>query len=166
MIKQRFGRGALAGVAGLALGCSVVSAAHAEDWKVAGNFGWLGVGKAHQLEKGHVFWVGEFSGTFFNDKGQGSLFNLDGVKCPAAYDFDFNHKKGKAQGYCVVSDPGGDKAFLSWQCQGDTHDCHGTFDYTGGTGRFQGISGSNKFNGVVQVNWADGTTSGYATWNC
>jgi hypothetical protein len=68
--------------------------AHAEDWKVTGEFGWFGVGKAYQIEKGHFYWVGEFSGTFFNDKGKGS-----------------------------------------------------------------------HFVGITQVNWQDGTTSGYATWN-
>ena len=32
------------------------------------------------------------------------------------------------------------------------------------TGEF-GITGDNTFVGVTQVNWADGTSSGYATWN-
>jgi Asp-tRNA(Asn)/Glu-tRNA(Gln) amidotransferase A subunit family amidase len=34
-----------------------------------------------------------------------------------------------------------------------------------GTGKYQGISGDNTFVGVTQVNWKDGTSSGYATWN-
>jgi hypothetical protein len=34
-----------------------------------------------------------------------------------------------------------------------------------GTGKYQGISGDNTFVGVGQVNWKDGTSSGYATWN-
>jgi Asp-tRNA(Asn)/Glu-tRNA(Gln) amidotransferase A subunit family amidase len=34
-----------------------------------------------------------------------------------------------------------------------------------GTGKCQGISGDNTFVGVTQVNWKDGTSSGYATWN-
>jgi hypothetical protein len=55
----------------------------AEDWKVTGEFGWFGVGKAHEMEKGHFYWVGEFSGTFFNDKGKGSPMHRAGVKCPA-----------------------------------------------------------------------------------
>ena len=59
---------------------AVCNAAHAEDWKVTGSFGWFGVGKAYQIEKGHVYFVGEFSGTFFNDKGKGSLFDQAGVK--------------------------------------------------------------------------------------
>lgn len=149
----------------LATAFVAVGPAHSEDWKVTGELGFFGVGKAQQLEKGHVYWVGEFSGTFFNDKGDGSLFQFAGVRCPASQDLDFNRKKSKAAGICVLSDPNGDQAYLTWQCEGDTHACHGTFDYTGGTGKYQGISGSNTFTGVTQVNWPDGMASGYATWN-
>jgi len=39
------------------------------------------------------------------------------------------------------------------------------FKYTGGTGKYKGISGDNTFAGVTQINWQDGTASGYATWN-
>lgn len=138
---------------------------HAEDWKVAGYFGWLGVGKVQQLEKGHIYWVGEFSGTFFNDKGEGSPFHLAGVRCPAFNDLDFNRKQSKAAGTCVISEPNGDQAYLTWRCEGDTHSCHGSFDYTGGTGRYQEISGSNTFTGVTQVNWPDSMATGYSIWN-
>jgi hypothetical protein len=149
----------------VSIGLLAFTAAQAEDWKVVGQFGWFGVGKAHQIEKGHFYWVGEFSGTFFNDKGKGSLFHLAGVKCPAFFDADFNNKKHKAGGYCVISDTEGDQAFLTWQNQGDTITGPGTFQYTGGTGKYQGIAGSNTFIGITQVNWQDGTTTGYATWN-
>jgi hypothetical protein len=153
-------------VAAVLLGCGLSSVAVASDWKVTGEFGWLGVGKAQQLEKGHLFWVGEFSGTFFNDKGDGSPFHFAGVRCPASNDVDLNHKKNRAAGTCVISEPGGnDQAYLTWQCEGDTEVCHGTFDYTGGTGKYQGVSGSNKFTGVIHVNWPDGMVSGYALWN-
>jgi len=30
-------------------------AVHAEDWKVKGEFGWFGVGKAYEIEKGHYY---------------------------------------------------------------------------------------------------------------
>lgn len=137
----------------------------AQDWKVIGEFGWFSVGKGHQIEKGHFYWVGEFSGTFFNDKGPGSLFHRAGVRCPAYFDADLNNKKSKAAGYCVISDTDGDQAYLTWESQGDPGRIPGTFQYTGGTGKYQGISGKNTFVGVIQVNWQDGMTTGYSTWN-
>ncbi len=144
---------------------SIFGIAQGEDWKVTGEFGWFGVGKAYQIEKGHFYWVGEFSGTFFNDKGKGGPFHRAGVKCPAFFDADFNSKKHKAGGYCVITDTEEDQAYCTWQNQGDTVTGHGTFQYVGGTGKYQGISGSNTFVGVTQVNWQDGTTTGYSTWN-
>ena len=140
-------------------------AVHAEDWKVNGEFGWFGVGKAYEIEKGHYYWVGEFSGTFFNDKGEGSLLHRAGVKCPAYNDLDFNNKSSKASGYCVMTDTDGDQAYASWQNAGDGRRGPGTFKFTGGTGKYKGISGDNTFVGVTQINWQDGTASGYATWN-
>ena len=139
--------------------------AQAQDWKVTGEFGWFGVGKAFELEKGHYYWVGEFSGTFFNDKGENSLFHRAGVKCPAFNDLDLNKKKSKAGGYCIITDVQGDQAWLSWQNEGDGQRGPGNFTYTGGTGKYKGISGTNTFVGVTQVNWQDGSASGYATWN-
>lgn len=148
----------------LALGFGGI--ANAEDWKVQGEFGWFGVGTAHPIEEGHFYWVGEFSGTFFNDKGEGSLFHRAGVKCPAYNDLNFNNNTSSAGGYCVITDTDGDQAFLTWiSTEGDTTSGPGTFEYTGGTGKYKGIKGSNTFVGVTQVNWADGSASGFATWN-
>jgi hypothetical protein len=152
-------------VATLSTGLIFSLETRAEDLKVTGNFGWFGVGKVFQLEKGHVYWVGEFSGAFANDKGKGSPLDNTGWKCPGSNDLDMNNKKGKAAGYCIISDTSGDLVYSTWQCQGDTQSCNGTLEYTGGTGKYQGISGSNTFVGHIQVNWPDGTASGYTTFN-
>ncbi|MBM3393958.1 MAG: hypothetical protein FJY37_04870 [Betaproteobacteria bacterium] len=148
----------------------IAPSANAAEWdNVKGYFGWFGVGKAYEIEKGHYYWVGEFSDTFFNDKVAGSIFRLAGVKCPAFNDLDFNKNKGNAGGYCIITDLQGNQVFLSWSnaanSAGPGAQGPGTFQYTGGTGKYKGISGNNTFVGVTQVNWADGTASGYATWN-
>lgn len=151
-----------------ALFAALAPVAHADNHKPVGHFGWFGVGKAHQIEEGHFYWVGEFSGTFFSDKGKGGLFHLAGVKCPAWYDLDLNKGTTAAGGYCVVTDVEGDQAYMTWKNAGKTGPAAagpGTFTFTGGTGKYSGISGTNPFVGITLVNWADGTTSGYATWN-
>jgi hypothetical protein len=143
-----------------------MGSAHADDWKAVGQFGWFGVGKAFEIEKGHFYWVGEFSGTFFNDKGKG-LFHLSGVKCPAYFDADMNNNKAKAGGYCIIADPDGDQVYVAWQTAGGVASSPGSFQYFGGTGKYKSIGTgvSYPFTGVTQINWADGTTSGYAIWN-
>ena len=96
--------------------------AHAEDWKVVGQFGWFGVGKAYEIERGHVYWVGEFNGTFFNDKGKGSPFDRAAVKCPAYNDIDANQKKNTIAGYCIIADTDGDQAYVRFQAPGRHED--------------------------------------------
>lgn len=144
---------------------SIAGTVQAQDAKPVGEFGWFGVGKAHEVEKGHYYWVGEFSGTFFNDKGEGSLFHKAGVKCPANFDLDLNARKHTAGGYCTVADADGDQVYMSWLIKGDGRSGAGTFSYTGGTGKYKGIKGTNNFTTLIQVNWPDGTTSGFASWN-
>jgi hypothetical protein len=148
------------------LGAGWPARAQDQDWKVTGEFPHFGTGKAYEIEKGHTFWEGEFSGTFINDKGKGSLFDHAGVKCPGTNDIDSNNKKQRAAGYCIISDAGG-QAFLSWRCEGngDGTPCRGTFEYTGGTGKYQAISGKNSFEAHGAAEWPDGTFSAYATWN-
>jgi hypothetical protein len=155
----------LPSVAALSVGLIVSGGTRAEDWKPVGQAGFLGVGKAYEIEKGHAYWVGEYGGTFFNDKGEKSLFDHAGIKCPAWADLDFNKKSGKFGGYCVITDLDGDSAYITWQAAGTPTRFPGTFDYTGGTGKYKDIKGTNTFVANTVVNWADGTATGYATWN-
>jgi hypothetical protein len=150
MEKQKNGRRmpGYAAAAGLVFGCTTGTLAHAQDWKETGTFSWQAVGKTHQLGKGHAYWLGEFAGTFMNDKGRDSRLNETGWRCPGFNDFNLNDNKGKAAGHCIVADRGGDQAYVTWQCEGDTQDCNGTFDFTEGTGKYQAISGHNTFTAI------------------
>jgi len=137
----------------------------AEDWKLVGQMGWFGVGKAYEMEKGHFYWVGEFSGTFLSDKGETGLLDHTGMKCPAWYEFDLTNKKAKAGGFCTFADPNGDQAYLAWQQAGTPGRGSGNFEWTGGTGKYKDIKGSGTVSGVTTVSWPDGTSSGYAIFN-
>ena len=135
----------LLSVAALSTGLIFSGETRAEDWKLVGQSGFLGIGK-----------------------GENSLFNRAGVKCPAWADTDFNTKTTKYGGVCILTDLEGDKAYTTWQCAGTPGPggrCPGTWEWTGGTGKYKEIKGSNTFVGVTSVNWPDGTASGYATWN-
>ena len=165
-MTNQFSRFMFALVTSALFGVSATS--YAADMKPVGDFGWFGVGKAHEMEKGHFFWVGEFSGTFFSDKGEGGLFHHAGVKCPGWLDMDFNTSKSKGGGTCIITDLQGDQAYITWSNAGTPGPGGrgpGSFEYTGGTGKYAGFSGKSSFVGVTQVNWSDGTASGFATWN-
>ena len=155
----------LLSVAALSAGLIVSGGTRAEDWKPVGQFGVLGTGKAHEIEKGHFYWVGDYSGTFFSDKGEKGLLDHVGVKCPAWSDTDTNSKKVKEGGYCVMTDLDGDHAYATFQGMGTPAHTTGTWEWTGGTGKYKEIKGSNTYTGNPIVNWPDGTVSAYATWN-
>ena len=71
-------------------------------------------------------------------KSKGSLFDQAALKCPAFNDVDSNNKKTGAGGYCVITDHDGDEAYLKWQNEGDMISGPGTFEHTGGTGKYKG----------------------------
>jgi hypothetical protein len=55
-----------------------ISAAYAEQEKAVGVFGWNGVGKTYELNKGHFYWVGEFTGTFSVTRAKGDCSTTRG----------------------------------------------------------------------------------------
>ena len=64
------------------IGLILCGTAYGEDWKAAGYFGWFGVGKAYEIEKGHLYWLGEFSGAFAKRQGQGESVRAIRLEMP------------------------------------------------------------------------------------
>jgi len=140
----------------VALSIVLFLGAHAEaqmakQGTYSGNFGWYAVGKTFEIEKDHAFWVGEFSGTFFNEAGQGFLHGTSWV-CPGVNDVT-NGVSTSSHGYCVVTDKDGDKAFLAWK---GGKGFAGDYQWTGGTGKYTGIKGNNTFRAVALLPTAQG----------
>ena len=127
--------------------------------RYSGKFGWWATGTAHEVEKNHIFWVGEFNGTFFNNAGSGFL-DRSSVICPGVNDI----RDGVSlayHGYCVVTDRDGDRAVLAWSGgQTPAGKFGGEFQWTGGTGKYAGITGKNTFLGFANLP----TSQGYALW--
>jgi hypothetical protein len=92
-----------------------------------------------------LFWVAEFSGKFVRDKGGGSLCMRPASGVPPYNDVDLNNNEKGKGGVCIISDAAGDQAYLSWRCEGDGVHCAGSFEYTGGTGKYQSIAGSQRY---------------------
>lgn len=128
-----------------------------------GKFGWYAVGKITQLDEGHVFFSGEFSGVFFNDKPGGPMDGI-GVQCPGVNDVTFGASGGHsmANGVCVLIDTDGDKIFSRWAITGafPVGTEPGDWEFTGGTGKYAGIKGKNKFQCVNNPP----ASTGYCKW--
>jgi putative ABC transport system substrate-binding protein len=134
-------------------------ATRAEDWKATGEYDWHDAGQVYEMEKGHTYWVGEIAGKFFNTKGKSSLFDQAKAMCFGFNDVDSNNKKNKHGGYCVITDADGDHAYNMYEAN-DTlgFEVRGTFDFTGGTGKYKGITGKNTWRSV-------GSGVGRTLWN-
>jgi hypothetical protein len=88
-------------------------------------------------------------GVFLNDVPGGFLDKTE-VTCPIVNDI-VNDAIPAGHGYCTLTDKDGDKAFLVWRGKGTSHggvfQYEGTFEWTGGTGKFQGLQGNNNYHG-------------------
>ena len=83
----------------------------AKQGKYRGMFSSWSAGATHEIEQGHVFFVGTFSGVFFNDVAN-SFLDKSAVTCPGVN--DIVHGLSMANhGYCIITDKDGDKAFLT-----------------------------------------------------
>ena len=127
---------------------------------LAGRLYWRGQGKWIEVEKDHMVFSGEITGTFFNDAGEGFLHRATAV-CPGIR--DTVRDVVNAHGYCVFTDEDGSKATFAWKCKGPR--CDGDAEWISGTGKYAGLKGRVAFSTEVLDPLTD---SGYAvmkgTW--
>ncbi len=111
-----------------------------------------------ELEKDHAFIQQISEGVFLNDAGEGFLHGAATV-CPIIGEIT---KAGfSGNGWCVVTDASGDKAYNVWKCGPlPGGGCEGDFQWTGGTGKFVGLKG----NGWTDVRLIANTNQGIAQW--
>jgi hypothetical protein len=130
--------------------------------KYTGKYAEYGVPElshAYELEKGHVFYLGQSNGVFFNDVADGFL-DKTAVTCAVANDL-VNGVSRALNGHCIITDKDGDKVFTVYEAKGSAPGIMaGTFQWTGGTGKFTGIQGDNTF----QVNAIGKTLAAWIPW--
>ena len=126
--------------------------------KYSGHFGWVFKGDVQDMGPGRSVSAGMVSGVMFNDAGKGFM-HKSRVDC--ALMNDVNQGKANAKGTCVIMDADGDKIFLEWRCTGTMPSCPGDEKFVGGTGKYKGITGDQKFQG----NFIGNTGAGWSDWN-
>ena len=132
--------------------CMTAEAQLPKQGEYRGTLGARGAGTIHELEKGHIFFVGGFSGVFFNDVANGFI-DRTSVECPGVNDIVDGLSIGN-HGYCIVTDKDGDKAFVVWKGEDTRPNVGGgDFQWTGGTGKYSGIKGNNtyRYTGIGQT---------------
>ena len=124
----------------------------AKSGKYTGKFtahGVASVAQTYELEKGHVFILGQNHGVFLNDVADGFLDKTE-VTCPLVLDIAGGLITA-GHGYCIMTDKDGDKAILAWEGRETAPGTGGgTFKWTGGTGQYSCLQGNNnyRFTGI------------------
>jgi hypothetical protein len=145
-------------LATLALTSSVDAGDLPKTGKYSGHYGWTFTGKIQKLGEDRTIYAGIVPGVMFNDKGKGFMHKAR-VDCSIYNDVNKGH--ADARGTCVVTDADGDTIFVEWQCSGKMPACPGTERFVGGTGKYEGITGNQKFQG----NFIGDTGAGWSDWN-
>ncbi|UCC55487.1 MAG: hypothetical protein JSU75_08950 [Gammaproteobacteria bacterium] len=105
---------------------------------------WSGDGTIHSISTHRLLFMGEFEGIMYAENAEGEL-DAAFASCPATQYIDTASKKTEAKGYCNIAITGEDTVFAEWTCEGKVGACKGSFILTGGTGKFEGVTGSSEF---------------------
>ena len=139
----------------VALALFLGAGVNAEEGEYTAYYGWNAVGNLEELDGGAKKFTGTLHGTSFNVDGFGHLFS---VVCPITNDISAEGVMD-ASGTCKMTDVEGNTIDLKWSCKGGPK-CEGTFDFTGGTGKYAGTSGKNDFFAAFIT-----ATEGYSWWD-
>ncbi len=106
---------------------------------------WEGNGQVFQVGPEQAFFIGSLAGTIFVEDGDGTL-NAGDVVCPGTFDISLDTLGQTGSGHCIITALDGGQVFGRWRCEGSHLDgCAGSFEITGGTGPFEGITGGSAF---------------------
>lgn len=88
--------------------------------------------------------VGTMSGLFFVQTTEGPG-RPSQIVCPSSVEVEIDSGAQKGEGKCTIESREGDSVFADWSCSGyHLVGCRGDFKLTGGTGRFEGVTGGGK----------------------
>lgn len=118
-------------------------AASAEEGTVKALAPWHGQGQIFHIGPTKVIFMGAFSGIMYVETGDKALDALL-MQCPGSQEISLDDYTTIASGYCSFEHAGGDRVFAKWHCAGEVGGCEGNMTLTGGTGEFEGITGSGS----------------------
>ena len=141
MVKHLFAVFALFGlVAAVAPGDARAETQEKIDAIVA----WTGNGTSYEVGSERAVFVGALTGPVYVQTDKGWV--PSGIAtCPMMIDVVTASAEQVAQGRCTLENPDGDMIYAEVTCRGIYRvGCDGTMTLTGGTGAFEGITGSGE----------------------
>jgi len=167
-IAKRFSMLAALAIAGMvAVPASQAADALPKQGSYSVTFPWHFKGQSHQVSEKENFGMGVAWGPSMNEARRGFI---DNASVLSLYTVKFS-KDGPARnsGHLIVTDADGHKAYASWEggwAVGAEWE-EGTMTWTGGTGKYQGITGQGKWKQKLtgfRGAGADAEGEGYSLW--
>ena len=123
--------------------CTWSGLAHAASSTISAVIPWQGQGQIFPVGTDKLRFLGSLEGIMYVETAEGDM-NEAFVSCPIVQNINTVDGSTSASGSCVIVVSTEDSAFAEITCEGIAGMCSGEFKLTGGTGRFDGISGSGK----------------------
>lgn len=119
--------------------------APAQDTTIKAVAAWQGQGRFYKATETLVLFSGYFEGLMKAEDKRGELHDASMI-CPGMLEINLTNGAQQGWGRCIITVAGGDRVYAGWSCTG-THleGCGGPFTVSGGTGKFQNVSGESMF---------------------
>ena len=123
---------------------------------------WDGEGRVFRIGMDTILFLGALEGIIYVETSEGKL-DEGYVMCPATQQIDLKTQATTGSGHCMITASGGDTVFAKWSCSGQVGRCKGNLELTGGSGQFDGITGSSMLEvrsplSVLAGDMASGST--------
>ncbi len=113
----------------------------AEETTIEAFATWRGEGTLVPMGSNPAVLVATLEGDVYIQTDQGPL-RAGTIICPATADVSLDDGAQTARGRCAWTANDGDQVFADWTCEGrHLIGCKGDFTLTGGTGRYEGVTG-------------------------
>ena len=114
---------------------------YAASSTISAVISWQGQGQIFPIAVDKFRFLGAIEGIMYVETAEGDM-NEAFVRCPIVQEIDATDGSTSASGNCMFVVSTEDSVFAEITCKGTTGKCSGEIKFTGGTGRFAGISGS------------------------
>lgn len=119
----------------------VMVAQAAEEKTIEAFATWQGRGTLVPMEPDEAVMVATLEGIVYIQSDQGPQ-RAGSIICPAIAEVSLKDGGQTGKGRCAWTANDGDRVFAEWTCKGrHLIGCEGDFTLTGGTGRFEGVTG-------------------------
>jgi hypothetical protein len=126
---------------GLLMGLALAIGPAAAEETVKAFAAWQARGQLFETGPSRATFVGSFTGMVFIDTEKGPL-DAGYMVCPAVIDLNMEDGTQEGKGRCTITAKDGARVYAELNCKG-VHllGCKGDFKLTGGTDRFEGVTG-------------------------